>query len=143
MPLREQVAMPIQTNGDASIIFEDNSVSSTDWTSVSNLFQYYRCCAMKVRFIPSATSDTSFNYVAGYIFHDSSRINLTGATIATCVNYENCKIVNFARPWKYYRKMTRTIDPTVKQTNRSYTVLPLLLLLQHRCSFCVHYFLLH
>jgi hypothetical protein len=59
-------------------------------------------------------------YVAGYIFHDASRVTLTGVTIATAINYESCKIVNMARPWKYYRKMIRDIDPTVKQTNRGY-----------------------
>jgi hypothetical protein len=28
------------------------------------------------------------------------------------IGYENCKVVNMQRPWKYYRKMARNITPT-------------------------------
>jgi hypothetical protein len=75
---------------------------------------------MKLKFVPSVTADTSFNYVAGYVFHDASRVSLSGLTIATAVSYESRKIGNVARPWKYYRKLIRDIDPTVKQTNQGY-----------------------
>jgi hypothetical protein len=30
-------------------------------------------------------------------------------TVDVAVGYENCKIVNMQRPWKYYRKMYRNI----------------------------------
>jgi hypothetical protein len=57
-----------------------------------------------------------------FIFHDINRTALSGLTIAIAVNYDNCKIVNIARPWKYYRKMNRNIpsDAAVKLTNRGY-----------------------
>jgi hypothetical protein len=62
---------------------------------------------MKLKFVPSVTADTSFNYTAGYVFRDVSRVSLSGLIIATAINYESCKIVNMAQPWKYYRKMIR------------------------------------
>jgi hypothetical protein len=60
------------------------------------------------------------NFVAGYIFHDSSRVTVSPVSIPIAIGYENCRIVNMQRPWKYYRKLIRDIDPTVKQTTRGY-----------------------
>jgi hypothetical protein len=89
---------------------DDNLVSASDWTSFVAVFDYYRCCAMKIRFVPSVTADTTFQYTPGYIFHDANTPTF-GATLTVVVAtaYENCKIVNMQRPRKYYRKIYKNL----------------------------------
>jgi hypothetical protein len=56
--------------------------------------------AMKIRFVPSVTASTEFNYVPGFVFHDPKAVSAPG-TISTYTNvqFENRKLVNFQRPW--------------------------------------------
>lgn len=65
---------------------------------------------MKIRFVPSVTADVTWQYTPGYIFHDANTPTFGATlTVAVAVAYENCKIVNMQRPWKYYRKMYKNL----------------------------------
>jgi hypothetical protein len=125
--------------GDASFTVADDPTRSTDWTNVSNLFLWARVNAMKGKFIPTVTADTSFNYVPGFIFHVSTRSSApSGLTVAVAAIYDSCRIKNLARSWSYYRKMIRDIDPTVKSTNRGYMLVVTIVRTQLFC--CVSNF---
>jgi hypothetical protein len=51
-----------------TIQHDDNPNNAIEWVSFANMFDYYRCCAMKIKFVPSVMADTSFQYQPGYIF---------------------------------------------------------------------------
>jgi hypothetical protein len=98
------------TTGNFTVQHDDNPNNAIDWNNFASLFDYYRICAIKIRFVPSVTAHTTFQYTPGYIFHDANTgVTLAGITVDTTVGYENCKIVNMQRSWRYYRKTYRSI----------------------------------
>jgi hypothetical protein len=107
-------------------MYPDNPSNHVDWANVQNLFQFYRVNAMKIRFFPTVTADTTFGYVpgyvAGYVVHDINRTTFSSMTPENMMGYENCRFVNMAPGWKYYRKMNRNIpsDAAVKLSSRGY-----------------------
>jgi hypothetical protein len=76
---------------------------------------------MKIQFIPTNTADVSYNFVAGYICHDTDETTRSGLTSAIIVAHENSKILNMQRPWKYYRKLVRNIIPSAVGTSPAMT----------------------
>ena len=63
--LRTAVEMITYSSGNATTLFTDDASNSSDWTNVANLFEFYRTCAMKIKFPPTVTADTSFAYLSG------------------------------------------------------------------------------
>jgi hypothetical protein len=105
------------TSGNFTTQQDDNPVNAVDWNNFAGLYDYYRVCAMKIRYVPNISADTTFQYTPGYIFHDANTPTF-GATLSVAVAaaYENCKIVDVQRAWKYYRKMYRNIPSLACQT---------------------------
>lgn len=79
----------------------------SDWTNISALFDSYRICASKVKFIPALPNDSSSSvtFAPMYVIADNdSGTNPLTTTVSDAIQYENCKIKNMFRPWTYYRK---------------------------------------
>jgi hypothetical protein len=95
---------------------------SEDFTNIANLFDEYRCCAMKVKYIPNViinsltTTAVPFIFNPIWILHDVNTIDSAITNIDTALNYESCRAYSVLRPWKYYRKMQRNIPITDAST---------------------------
>jgi hypothetical protein len=102
----------ITTNtGILSISIDDNLADVGDFQSLATLFEWYRVNAIKVLYIPANISDTSTHFRAGYIIHDTnSQAAPPTTSVEALIKYENCKVVNMQRKWKYYRKLYRRIN---------------------------------
>jgi hypothetical protein len=99
---------------------DDNPVNAADWSSFAAMFDCYRCCAIKLRFVPSVTADTTWQYTPCYVFHDPNTPDFRVVlTVSVAVAYENCKIVNMQRPWKYYHKMYKNLPSSTATNSRS------------------------
>lgn len=119
-------------SGVASFSATDLPSSAQDWSSVAALFDQYRVCAMKLKFIPHAFSDvigsqTITNnltatatvttgsqasnqtyYSPFYIVHDpDSTVATVADTVNEAIEYENMKVFDLHRPFQYYRKMAK------------------------------------
>lgn len=94
-------------------IFNDNPSTYPDFDSIAALFDKYRVNAIAVKFIPTVTANTTVTgstvFTPGYILHDENHATVSLNTSNGFLQYENCKVVNLQRPWKYYRKMKRNI----------------------------------
>lgn len=94
--------------------YTDNPTGYSDFTNLQTLFDSYRVCAIKIRFIPTRPNDESnlTTYAAAYIVHDPDSTT-PPATTAEMVEYENVKIKNLYSQWSYYRKFRRTTSTGV------------------------------
>jgi hypothetical protein len=101
-------------------VFLDNVVMdppNTEWESISALFDEFRVCAMKVKWIPSVNTALLFDKNAAYapmfIYHDINSTEAISDITDTkqIIAYESSRTKNFFRPWSYYRKMQRNIPP--------------------------------
>lgn len=93
-------------------IFDDNPLTYPEFGSIATLFDKYRVNAMSIKYVPIVTANSSTATAAftpGYILHDENHASVSIATSNQFMEYENCKVVNLQRPWKYYRKMKRNI----------------------------------
>jgi hypothetical protein len=67
----------------------------------------------------NVTADTTWQYTPGYIFHDANTPTFGATlTVAVATAYENCKIVNMQRPWKYYRRMYKNLSGSTATNSR-------------------------
>lgn len=107
------------------IVTPINMGSFTEWDSCVQLYDYYRVCAVKIKSYPiSNTSEitdltaTSQYYAPVFVVHDVNSTTLATQTINidNFLQYGNCKVFNQYRPFKYYRKMWKTIQ-TAGATN--------------------------
>ena len=87
---------------------------------MAGLFDYYRVAAMKMKFVPTVTADATYNFAPAYVLHDVNSKSLPSITTTTAIQYENCRIVNMQRPWKYCRKMIRNITDSSGSSTRGY-----------------------
>lgn len=98
------------TTSSGLISFTDNprNISAAqDYSNVAGLFDTYRCCAVKYKFIPAFPYDTSVttNYTPLYVTFDTDG---TGpSTINAALQYENLKLKNMYRPWTVYYKLPK------------------------------------
>lgn len=81
-----------------------------DWTSVSSLFDSFRTCAMKWQFVPQFPNDTSVTtgFFPLYVGFDVDSNGTPIGSIADALQYENVRIKNMYRPWKFYTKVPKT-----------------------------------
>lgn len=102
---------PLSTSAGL-ITFTDNPrnpSSAQDWSSVAALFDSYRVCAVKYKFIPSRPNDTTLTtaYEPLYAAWDSDG---TGPTsINAAMQYENLKIKNLSMPWSIYQYIGKIV----------------------------------
>lgn len=89
--------------------YDDNASGTTDWTSFSNLFDQYRILAMKVSFIPSVSNDDSSitKWAPMYILFDPDNTGVGPSTPDTCLQYDQCKVVNMSKPFSFYHRIPR------------------------------------
>jgi hypothetical protein len=122
MKLRELVQLVGQPNATFAQFITDNPSTARDWSSVAALFDSYRCCAIKLKYIPDFTQQSisdslnavdatsTFYNVPIYIFHDTNSVlNTTPSETGDVIEYENVKIKRLTRMFTYYRKMRRNI----------------------------------
>lgn len=86
----------------------------TDWASFSELFDNFRVCAIKVKWIPSNNSTPAFNsstpglignlYAPMYSCIDYDSSSGQTKTLAQVIEYENMKVHNLYRPFtRFFR----------------------------------------
>lgn len=92
-------------------VYTTNPSGLGDWSSVAALFDMYKVCAMKVKYIPSLPNDSSVTtgYWPMYIVGDNNEVTAL-STAQSALNYEACKVKNMYRPWSYYFKFMRVSE---------------------------------
>jgi hypothetical protein len=101
--LKCTVAITNNISGNFTVTTDDNPVNAADWNNITALYDFYRVCTIKIRYVPNVSADTTFQYTPGYIFHYANTPNyISPISAAVAAAYE---IVDMQRPWKYYRKM--------------------------------------
>lgn len=100
-------------NGTGAIAFEvcmqDPSVTS-DWGSISNLFDDFRVSAFKVQFISYVPNDPSGTTLYSPVFTSYDLNNTAGSgpgSIATAQEYDNCRVKTFQKNWSRYVRLPR------------------------------------
>jgi hypothetical protein len=91
--LRSVTDINVLPTGSFTWSLDDNSNNAHDWSSLAALVDYCSVCAMKFKFIPTATADTSFDYAQGYIFDDVNTPTLAAGSIEIAIQCENCKML--------------------------------------------------
>lgn len=104
--------------------------TAQDWSNYSEIYDTFRVCGMKLKFIPyantvsfSETASSPFlSFNAAFVAWDPD--STTTATMNTqdeIIQYENCKIKNVLRPFTYYVKCPKiTSDGTSYMFNGGY-----------------------
>lgn len=79
-----------------------------DWTSIDALFDTYKVCAMKLKFIPDKPNDTSTTtgYRPIYVVGDSDDTSAL-TSVNQAIEYENMKAFDLSKPWSYYFKLPK------------------------------------
>lgn len=101
-------AVQTTSGGQVSNTYTDNPQDYTDWTQIASLFDSYRVCAIRIKYIPNRPNDQSnvTTYQPLYIVQDRDSITPPG-TVNAFIEYENMKVKNLYRPWSYYRKFAK------------------------------------
>lgn len=88
--------------------YTDTPVGYADWNNISALFDNFRVCAIKVKFIPNKPNDLSSAtpYTPIYIIHDKDSTSPPGTTQGI-IEYENMRVKNLFQPWTYYKKFAK------------------------------------
>lgn len=75
-----------------------------DWTNINPLFDSYRAPFLKVKFIPSLPNDesTTTGFWPLYVVGDVDQTTASITSVTQAIEYENMKVVNMYRPWKYH-----------------------------------------
>jgi len=119
--LRQVDTVQVNVNNTTTVVnVSDDPSGATDWISVANMFGFYRVNALKLKYIRQftaqalltvGTTSTGIGLFPAYVIHDVNQIALPSTRVSNdFVAYENMKIVNFRRPWGYYRKMVRNVS---------------------------------
>ena len=86
-----------------------------DWSNVSGLFDSFRVCGIKIKYIPRVPNDTSaaFSFAPVYGIIDYENVDTASpvATASDCMQYERLKIFNYYRPWKWYIRVPKYNAP--------------------------------
>lgn len=84
-----------------------------DLSNFTALFDNYRICAVKLKYIPSRPSDSSSTttYLPCYVVPDfDDETALT--SIAQAVQYERMRVKDLSKPWKFYVKVPKINSTT-------------------------------
>lgn len=89
----------------------DGSNVIGDWTACASLFDSYRVHGHKIKWIPAFDSTgVSFKPMYVYTDFDNLATGLPVSTVQGVIDYENCSIKNFNRPWSRYVKVPKTVN---------------------------------
>lgn len=113
--IRVSQTIAADSGGVISLTYTDNPSVYQDWTSIAGLFDSYRTCAIKIKFIPELPNDTSTitGFKPLYIVHDSDSSTIASPSVDSYIQYENMQVKNMFKPWGYYRKFAKqTANPT-------------------------------
>lgn len=118
--LRLVTSFDTSAAGILNYAWTSNPSSYQDWTSVSSLFDTYRTCAIKLKYIPHAPNDTTSTvaFQPVYVIGDPDSSSAPISAINDAVQYENLKVKNLYRPWTHYYKF-----PKLSSTGGSNVVL--------------------
>lgn len=107
--LRVVTTVASDAGGQISAWLNDDVSGYQDWTSFAAVFDSYRVCALKLKFVPDLPNDTSTvtGYKPLYVVHDVDQSNIPTLSVNTAIQYENMKVFNMYRPWNYYRKFSK------------------------------------
>jgi len=97
------------------------TTSNADWIAIAQLFDEYRVCALKIKYIPSGIINTTSPapiFTPVYVYHDVNSILTNITNIDLILAYESCKVKSLQRPWTYYRKMVRNIPVNTSWTSQ-------------------------
>lgn len=103
--LRTVIDLTSTAGGVIDQVVSNNPSGFGDWASVVALFDEYRFCAVKLKYIPTEPNDTFVTqaFYPFYIVPDNNDVNTIGS-VANALNVESCRVKNMFRPWKYYYK---------------------------------------
>lgn len=89
--------------GTFDTVYTNNVGGATDWTNIAALFDDYRVCGLKLKYIPSLPNDTSTQtgFTPFYVGGDSNDVTAWTSS-ADALQQENTKVKNLYRPWTYY-----------------------------------------
>lgn len=106
--LRATVPLVSDAGGAIADVLTNNPSATQDWPNISALFDSYKVCAIKVKFIPDKPNDTSTitSYKPFYMVHDPDDYGVPTSS-NQMIQYENVKIYNLYRPFSYYRRLSR------------------------------------
>lgn len=108
--LKHQEQMVSSGTGIYSGYFNNSPTTYLDFSHVAELFDVYKVAALKVKFVPSRPNDesTTVTYRPIYIAGDPDT-SAAFTSVDQPIQYENMKVYDLSRPWKYYYKIpTRT-----------------------------------
>lgn len=116
-----QIVNDLSSDGTGVLSFHklvnEGVQTTTDWTSVSGLFDQYRVCAIKWKYIPARFNDTTAQtmFPPAYIVYDQTTLNSNPITsVDVALGYENVKVVNMGEQWKVYRRIPKLSSSQVQ-----------------------------
>lgn len=130
--------MQTQSATNDTFFITDLPTETTGWVRLTNIFDSYRVCAIKLKYVPYAqpplansttvaSSAISYQYrnTPIWIIHDYNSVLSTGMEIADVLAYANVRMKQSNRVWTYYSKMRRnqppsTADKPTAVSNRGY-----------------------
>lgn len=106
-----RAVVPIFTTAGGAIsqFFSRNPTALPEFSTCGGLFDSAKVCAMKFHWLPSQPNGSSITtvYAPAYVLYDPDETAAPVATADAALQYENCKVFNLYRPFKYYRKLDR------------------------------------
>lgn len=95
--------------------------ASDDWTSIAALFDSYRVCAVKVKYLPGIPNNTTPTaYAPLYVFADMDNVIVSVSSINNILQYENLRVKDAFRSWQYYSKFQRVTGTATGVNNDGY-----------------------
>lgn len=89
-------------------VFTTSPSTSDDWNSIVALFDSYRVCAMKIKFVPTCPNDpSSTKYAPIYVYADVDENVTVAPSVPAMLEYENLKVKDATKPWQYYTKFPK------------------------------------
>lgn len=120
--LRHVVQATTSVGGVLQHVITNDPTLFEDWENVKALFDSYKICALKVKFIPSRPNDSSdhsgatgVTYNPCYVVGDPDDVNAM-TSVDQAIQYENMKVKNLFRPWTYYMKIPKRTQVSTATT---------------------------
>lgn len=112
--LREYQTVSSTVGSETTIVIYDNPNTAVNWTDFTDLFDSFRVCAVKLRWIPNMNvSELSLTQTAFqspvFIAYDKNSFISTVPSKEQLIQYENLKIKRVLGNWSVYYRMQRNI----------------------------------
>lgn len=93
-------------------VFVNEVGNAQDWSSYDAIYDTFRVCAIKIKWIPYLNSTTALSaYSPMYVAWDLDHNTLaTLDSVNEIIQYENCKFKNAYRPWTYFVKCPKIVS---------------------------------